>query len=108
MEPRNPLNQQDSQKDQPQFAPDGVERNTPAGSLSGDQRLRRRETKVFLSTTSGDGAERERPAIADDLARIRRRGRRTARTSVLPVHSNPQALVRLSDLLQPGAYRLPR
>jgi DNA-binding response OmpR family regulator len=82
--------------------------NSPGGSLSDDQRLRRRETKVFLSTTcenDGDGATR---ASADDLARIRRRGRRTARTSVLLVHSNPQALVTLSEMLQRGGYRVRR
>jgi PleD family two-component response regulator len=108
MEPRNPMNRQASQKDQSRFSPDGVERNTPAGSLSEDQRLRRRETKVFFSTTCGDDAEREQPAIAGDLARIRRRGRRTARTSVLLVHSNPQALVMLSEMLQRGGYRVRR
>jgi DNA-binding response OmpR family regulator len=46
--------------------------------------------------------------VAHDLARIRRRGRRTARTSVLLVHSNPQALVTLSEMLQRGGYRVRR
>jgi PleD family two-component response regulator len=108
MEPHNPMNQQDSQADQAQFAPDGAERNTPEGSLSEDQRLRRRETKVFLSTTCEDDAKSGQPTMARDLVRIRRRGRRTARTSVLLVHSNPQALVTLSEMLQRGGYRVRR
>jgi PleD family two-component response regulator len=108
MEPRNPMNQQDSQADQPRFAPAGVERNSPAGSLSEDQRLRRRETKVFLSTTCEDDANTRGAATANDLVRMRRRGRRTARTSVLLVHSNPDSLVSLSEILQRAGYRVRR
>jgi DNA-binding response OmpR family regulator len=46
--------------------------------------------------------------MANDLVRIRRRGRRTARTSVLLVHSNPEALATLSEMLQRGGYRVRR
>jgi FixJ family two-component response regulator len=108
MEPRNPMNQQDSQADLPRSAADVVERNSPAGSLSEDQRLRRRETKVFFSTTCEDDGKSGRSGVAGDLARIRKRGRRTARMSVLLVHSNPQALVTLSELLQRAGYRVRR
>jgi FixJ family two-component response regulator len=108
MEPRNPLNQQDSPADQPAFAADAPQRNSPAGSLSDDQRLRRRETKVFLSTTCEDEATTGGAAQASDLARMRRRGRRTARTSVLLVHANPDSLVTLSQLLQRAGYRVRR
>jgi DNA-binding response OmpR family regulator len=70
--------------------------------------LRRRETKVFFSTTDGnDAAAPDRPS-AHDLARLRRRGRRTARTSVLLVHSDPAALTSVSDLLQRAGYRVRR
>jgi CheY-like chemotaxis protein len=108
MDARNPLNQQDSRADQPRSAPDAVERNSPAGSLSEDQRLRRRETKVFLSTTCDNDANTAGGTMANDLVRIRRRGRRTARTSVLLVHSNPEALATLSEMLQRGGYRVRR
>src|SRR4051812_10749581 len=108
MEPRNPLNQQDSQAEESPFSPDGVEMNSPAGSLSDEQRLRRRETKVFLSTTCDNDRAASQHATADDLQRIRRRGRRTARTSVLLVHPNPQALAALSEMLQRGGYRVRR
>jgi DNA-binding response OmpR family regulator len=46
--------------------------------------------------------------MAGDLARLRRRGRRTARTSVLLVHSNSATLVALSEMLQRGGYRVRR
>jgi PleD family two-component response regulator len=108
MEPRNPMNQQDSEADQQRFAPDGVEMNSPAGSLSEDQRLRRRETKVFLSTTCEDDVKAGADALAGDVAKIRRRGRRTARSSVLLVHSNSATLVALSDMLQRAGYRVRR
>lgn len=108
MEPRNPLNQQDSQGDQAQFVPDGVELNSPAGSLSDDQRLHRRETKVSLSTTWDNDFASEPRSMATNVTRIRRRGRRTARSSILLVHSNPEALVRLSEMLQRGGYRVRR
>ena len=108
MEPRNPMYQQDSSGDQRQSAPDSLSRNTPAGSLSEDQRLRRRETKVFLSTTCDNDATTGGGAAADDLLRMRKRGRRTARTSVLLVHSNPASLVTLSEMLQRAGYRVRR
>ena len=108
MEPRNPMNQQDSQADTARFDVGRAERNSLPGSLSEDQRLRRRETKVFLSTTCDADVSHGRSAIAADLVRIRRRGRRTARTSVLLVHTNPQALVTLSEMLQRGGYRVRR
>jgi FixJ family two-component response regulator len=108
MEPRNPMYQQDSPSDQPQSRPDSISRNTPAGSLSEDQRLRRRETKVFLSTTCDNDVQGGGRATADDLVRMQTRGRRTARTSVLLVHSNPASLVTLSELLQRAGYRVRR
>jgi FixJ family two-component response regulator len=108
MEPRNSMYQQDSPGDQRQSGPDSVPRNTPAGSLSEDQRLRRRETKVFLSTTCDNDVQGGGRATADDLVRMQKRGRRTARTSVLLVHSNPASLVTLSELLQRAGYRVRR
>jgi CheY-like chemotaxis protein len=108
MEPRNLMNQQDSQADTARLNADRVERNSLPGSLSEDQRLRRRETKVCLSTTCDADVSSERSPIAGDLVRMRRRGRRTARTSVLLVHPNPQALVALSEMLQRAGYRVRR
>jgi DNA-binding response OmpR family regulator len=46
--------------------------------------------------------------MAADLVRMRKRGRRTARTSVLLVHSNPASLVTLSEMLQRAGYRVRR
>src|SRR5205823_14082482 len=108
MEPRNPMYPQDSSGDQMQSGADVVPGNSPAGSLPEDQRLRRRETKVFLSTTCEDDVKAGADARAGDLAKIRRRGRRTARTSVLLVHSNSATLVALSEMLQRAGYRVRR
>jgi PleD family two-component response regulator len=108
MEPRNPMYQQDSSGDQRQSGPDSLSRNTPAGSLSADQRLRRRETKVFFSKTCDNDANSGGRATAEDLVRTRKRGRRTARTSVLLVHSNPASLGTLSEMLQRAGYRVRR
>ena len=46
--------------------------------------------------------------MAGDIAKVRRRGRRTARTSVLLVHSNSSSLAALSEMLQRGGYRVRR
>jgi CheY-like chemotaxis protein len=102
------MNQQDSSGDQRRSASDSTPRNTPAGSLSDDQRLRRRETKVSLSTTCDNDANSGSNGTAADLVRMRKRGRRTARTSVLLVHPNPTSLVTLSEMLQRAGYRVRR
>jgi PleD family two-component response regulator len=108
MEPRKPNNQQDSQGDPLHSAPETASRNTPAGSLSEDQRLRRRETKVFLSTTCDNAVSGGGHGTAADLVRMRKRGRRTARTSVLLVHANPASLEALSQMLQQAGFRVRR
>ncbi len=108
MEPRNPMYQQDSPGDRPRSGADTPTENSSAGSLSEDQRLRRRETKVFFSATCAHEETTAIDATANDLVRIRRRGRRTARTSVLLVHSNSSSLGTLASMLQQAGYRVRR
>jgi CheY-like chemotaxis protein len=109
MEPRNPLYPQDSPGDRPRSAADTPSENSPQGSFSEDQRLRRRETKVFLSATCAhEGRSTPHGGTANDLVRMRRRGRRTARTSVLLVHTNVSSLGMLAGMLQQAGYRVRR
>ena len=108
MEPCNPLYPQASSGDLRRVFSEARCENSSPGSLPNDQRLRRRETKVFFSQTGDHDAGGGDRGAANDLVRVRRRGRRTARMSVLLVHSDPASLTSLADLLQRAGYRVRR
>lgn len=108
MEPRNPLYPQGPLGDLAQFFSDARRENSLPGRFMNDQRLRRRETKVFFSKTGDDQEGTGDRTRGNDLVRVRRRGRRTARMSVLLVHSDPASQTSLADLLQRAGYRVRR